>query len=405
MKRNFKKICLLAVGFFLLTTTARATEGVIIKKNGDYIEKSSQAFMVHAGGTVYLNTSFGAVVVKSWDKEEVFLSVKKTTDASSESNAKEIFGRFTVSSQKKENDIHIRVQDRVGAELFDVIFQLNVPGKFNLDLETDDGKIEIRDLEGNVKAKTKKGAIRVGDVTGKLETVTAGGAISAGKIGEATKAVTGGGSIRIKSGGTDTYVKTKGGAITVGPANGDVYAKTGGGSITIGPTKGNVLADTNGGSITVDAVEGKVKARTSGGKIEIGSSGGPVMASSGGGSIKINNARASVEANTNGGSIEAVLAVSDKSNDTHCTLKTKGGDVTVYLPEDLPATFRAELSVDKKQRRRKRYEIISDFSLDKKESGRLGGIKHTASGKINGGGDLIKLSTNNSFIYIKKIIK
>ncbi|MBW1815449.1 MAG: hypothetical protein JRJ39_18010, partial [Deltaproteobacteria bacterium] len=349
MKRNFKKICLLAVGFFLLTTTARATEGVIIKKNGDYIEKSSQAFMVHAGGTVYLNTSFGAVVVKSWDKEEVFFSVKKTTDASSESNAKEIFGRFTVSSQKKENDIHIRVQDRVGAELFDVIFQLNVPGKFNLDLETDDGKIEIRDLEGNVKAKTKKGAIRVGDVTGKLETVTAGGAISAGKIGEATKAVTGGGSIRIKSGGTDTYVKTKGGAITVGPANGDV-----------------------------DAVEGKVKARTSGGKIEIGSSGGPVMASSGGGSIKINNARASVEANTNGGSIEAVLAVSDKSNDTHCSLKTKGGDVTVYLPEDLPATFHAELSVDKKQRRRKRYEIISDFSLDKKESGRLGGIKHTA---------------------------
>ncbi|MBW1814635.1 MAG: hypothetical protein JRJ39_13480 [Deltaproteobacteria bacterium] len=61
--------------------------------------------------------------------------------------------------------------------------------------------------------------------------------------------------------------------------------------------------------------------------------------------------------------------------------------------------------MDKKQRRRKRYEIISDFSLDKKESGRLGGIKHTASGKINGGGDLIKLSTNNSFIYIKKIKK
>jgi hypothetical protein len=379
MRRYFKKMCLLSVGLFLLTATAIANESVITKENGDYIEKISQDFVVEAGGSVYLNTSFGSVVVKSWDKEEVLLSVNKVTDASSESTAKEVFEKFTVSAQKKENDIHIKVQDSGSSELFDVIFQLNVPRKFNLDLETDDGKIEIGDLEGNVEAETKKGSIRVGDVTGKLEAITAGGLIAIGRIGGAINADTGGGAVRIKEGGADinaktggggitiglsngiVQVKTGGGAITVEQSNGDVHAKTGGGAITIGLANGDVYVKTGGGAIVIGPVKGKVEAETGGGKIEIGGSGGPVTASTG------------------------------------------GGDVTIHLSEDFPATFDVELSVDKK-RRRKRYKITSDFPLDiKKDKDWLGGIKHTATGKINGGGNLIRLSTKNSNIYIKKL--
>ena len=242
-----------------------------------------------------------------------------------------------------------------------------MPRKFNLDLETDEGKIEIGDLEGNVAVES------------------GGGSISTGRISGTIKLVTAGGSIRVDEGGTDTNVKTSGGSINIGPANGDVYAKTNGGSITTGFVKGGIEAITNGGSIN------------------IGGSDGSVVATTNGGGINIDRAYAYIEAKTGGGKIAATLAVSNKNSDRHCTLETRGGDVTIHLPEDLPATFDAELTVEKKGRR-KRVEIISDFALDtKKEKGWISGTTHTASGDINGGGNLIKLSTRNSFIYIKKL--
>ena len=74
------------------------------------------------GGTIYIDTTFGKLVVNSWDKEEVALSVEKTTDLASESEAKEIFDGFSVSVQKKANDILISVTDDGGSDLTEVVF-------------------------------------------------------------------------------------------------------------------------------------------------------------------------------------------------------------------------------------------------------------------------------------------
>ena len=50
MKRKLKESCLLVFGFLLLTAAANAKESVITKENGDFVEKSSQSFMVQSGG-------------------------------------------------------------------------------------------------------------------------------------------------------------------------------------------------------------------------------------------------------------------------------------------------------------------------------------------------------------------
>jgi DUF4097 and DUF4098 domain-containing protein YvlB len=283
------------------------------------------------------------IFVRSWDKKEVAIYIEKILDLSNESEAKEVFDKFAVSIEQKINDFYISVQDSAGSELYGVVFYLNVPEKLNLDLDTEDGKIEIGNLEGNVSAKTAKGSIHVGNILGTLEAESAGGSIITGRIKNKIEVKTGGGSIKVGSGGADVAAETGGGSIKLGTVNGNVYVKTGGGSIILGAAKGTVEAKTGGGKITIEG------------------SGNPITATTG------------------------------------------GGDITVYLPADLPATVDAEMDEDRRQRRR-RNKIVSEFSLEiTKKKGWFGSTTHTATGSINGGGSLISLSTSNSSIYIKAL--
>lgn len=177
-------------------------------------------------------------------------------------------------------------------------------------------------------------------------------------------------------------VSTAGGGIAVGNLEGNVTAKTAGGSIKIGPSEGEIVASTAGGSIRVEG------------------SGGPVKVETSGGSIRIAAARGYIEAATSGGSIDAELIVSDKATDTHCTLETSGGDVTIRLPAGLAATVSADLTI--KRRVSRDYRIYFDFPLTIKGEGT---DRITAQGEINGGGGLIRLTTVNGDIHIKKLEK
>ena len=157
-------------------------------------------------------------------------------------------------------------------------------------------------------------------------------------------------------------------------------------------------ARTGGGGISVEGSGGPVVAKTGGGSISVDGSGGPVVVKTGGGSISIEEARGYIEAKTGGGSITAELAIDDPEVDTHCTLETGGGDITIYLPAELQATIDAELRL---KRPKRTYTITSDFPLeiegDPDSSDRL-----TARGTMNGGGGLIRLRTTNGDVRIEK---
>ncbi len=184
----------------------------------------------------------------------------------------------------------------------------------------------------------------------------------------------------------------------MGEAGGNVAVKTSGGGIAIGPVKGKLWAETAGGAIIVKGAQGTVDVETMGGGISVDGSGGPVRAKTSGGGIDIKGARGHIEAKTAGGGIEAELAIADPEVDTHCTLETAGGDVTIYLPAELKATIDAELRIEGRSHRE--YEIISDFPIEIEGGRRM--KKIVGDGDINGGGDLIKLRTTNGDIEIKK---
>ncbi|TFB09217.1 hypothetical protein E3V36_07160 [Candidatus Marinimicrobia bacterium MT.SAG.2] len=441
--KSLKFMLVLSVILIMQVIAFSQERGKITKERGEYIETIDKTFKISKGGTFYLSSDEGPIYVDTWFEDKVRVIVIKRADVRNESRAEEVFEEIEVTITKSGKDVTVKARtpwrrSRRGSSLS---FEITVPYKYNVDVETDGGSIRIADLEGdltaetaggsikvgqikngNVKvetaggsikiveiingngiANTAGGSIKVGDVSGDLEVNTSGGSIKLGKIGGRANAHTSGGSIKVEAGGTDLDLSTSGGSISVNYANGPVNVSTSGGSISIGDTKGDIDASTAGGSIHIGESGGEVRANTAGGSISVEGSQGPVMVETAGGSIEILNARGFIEAETAGGDVEAELIVSDKKIDTHVTLETAGGDITLYLPAKLAATFDVELKITRRAWRD--YKIYSDFplSISDDEGGWRGDKIIVAEGDINGGGDRIRIRTTNGDIRIKKI--
>jgi DUF4097 and DUF4098 domain-containing protein YvlB len=366
MSRLVNTAYLLTIGLLLAPPlTAVQEEGKVFKQqDGSYAERITRSLKVKPGGTLYLTSSQGAVKADVWDENEVQVVVEKRSDLLIEPQARAVFKDFQVSIQPEGNDIRVRAESRSGRAYpsLNVNIRLLVPEKYHVEVQGAGEGIGVQKVSGNLEVQTSGGGIQVGE-----------------------------------SGG-DLSATTRGGAIQVGKATGHVTVTTEGGAITIGPVGGRVSARTAGGGISIERSQSAVDAETAGGSIQVGGSGGPVRVSTSGGNIRVRAARGYIEAKTEGGSIEAELLVSDRRIDTHCTLETSGGDITLFLPENLSATVSAEVRVRRKAGRD--YRIVSDFPLvirgdDPK--------RITASGDLNGGGHPIRLSTVNGDIYIRKL--
>lgn len=379
---------LVATGL-IITSSVKAQEVTVERDGRYYVERTEQTFSVNPGGTLTVDAPTGAIRIESAANNAVEVLVEKRVDENDESDAQAEFDEFEITLDQQGNDVRITADGmrRRSYRYMQLRFTITVPAQYNLDLDTDGGNIKIGDLEGEVRAKTSGGGIDVGRITG-------------GRIDVSTS----GGSISIREGGEDIHANTAGGSITIRQAGGNVEVRTAGGSIDLGPVGGDIRADTAGGSIRLEESGGAVRAKTAGGSIQVDGSNGPVEVETAGGSIEIEKARGAIEARTAGGDVEAELIVSDPAVNTTSYLKTAGGDVTIYLPEDLAATIDAEIRIHGNDRwRDDDYRIFSDFDLniDGEEDRRRSRI--TAQGDINGGGNRIRLDTTNGDIHIRKL--
>jgi hypothetical protein len=143
---------------------------------------------------------------------------------------------------------------------------------------------------------------------------------------------------------------------------------------------------------------------TSGGDIQLRNVGGTLEASTSGGDIGGRTIHGGADISTSGGEIELL----DVKGGVYA--KTAGGgEITLYIPEKLPATIRAEIEVTD---RWEDYNIYSDFPLTSaQESGSGEGRRFRSrkfirsEGQINGGGDVIELYTTDGNIHIKKLLR
>jgi hypothetical protein len=277
-------------------------------------------------------------------------------------------------------------------------FDVKLPARFNLDVETQGGDIGVEGaLQGEARLTTGGGDIHTMDISGPVRVETAGGNISLGNLGVRTEVRTAGGSIHVGNVRGDTTIETSGGEIQVGQADGTLRAETSGGDIVIAGGAGQVTASTAGGQIQVGPTGGSVRAETSGGSIRLQGARGRVVADTAGGSIDLLQLAAGVRANTSAGRILAEFEASAKTF-VASELETSMGDVYVYLPPGLPLTIDAAIDAAAG------HHIVTDFPisiLGEKEDFSERTIR--GHGTLNGGGEVLRIRTVAGNIEIRKL--
>ncbi|MFQ5865059.1 MAG: DUF4097 domain-containing protein [bacterium] len=410
--------------FIFLSTNSLAQE---LRREGRYYAAEiTKNFTVKKGGTLHIFDVRGDIDVNTWEKNQVQIHELVKMDVFTEEEAATALKRFKSSYRQTGDVIEIGgegyYRDRIKSNL-----KVTVPHVFNVELQTRGGDLTVSRLAGEVSLRTSGGDIALNEIDGIVDAKTSGGdieVISARKkvtiktsggdleledIGGPLTATTSGGDITLRRSDAKVDIRTSGGDIELSDVGGEVKAHTSGGDVDIMNTKGSVDVHTSGGDIELRNIGGSLEASTSGGDIEGRSIQGGARISTAGGSIDLRDVKGGVRGKTAGGDISVEITLMDFKKDHRVDLRTAGGEITLYIPEKLPATILAEIEISD---RWEDYNIYSDFPLTSSEDskrekrrGRWGRRIIRSEGKINGGGDLIELYTTNGDIHIKKLRK
>ncbi|MDI6809775.1 MAG: hypothetical protein QME66_12495 [Candidatus Eisenbacteria bacterium] len=268
--------------------------------------------------------------------------------------------------------------------------------KGEVNLKTMGGPITVRDSEADGKVSTMGGDVLVQNVKGNLEGSTMGGKVSYKNVSRRSAEA---GEVE------ETHVSTMEGDIDLDTEGKNVKAKTYGGDIDV--TKGKeVNLSTMGGDINVGEAPAGANVSTMGGDITIRSAGGYVKAKTMGGDVQIDAIDGWVAATTMGGDVTATMIGDPRNGRRDVQLKSLGGDIHLIVPNGLSMRFEIDLAYTKGKEGR--FDIESDFPMDIEKTTnweRKHGSqrKHIyGTGSIGGGEHLVKISTINGNIYIRK---
>ncbi|MGD1045050.1 MAG: DUF4097 family beta strand repeat-containing protein [Bacteroidota bacterium] len=351
----------------------------------------SKSFNVSKGGTVEVSTSVGDIRISPWEKNEVYVNIEGLDDEDISQ----------VKMSQNGNVVRVSYRTRWGDGSRHARFNVNVPSQFNLDLNTSGGDLEVKGgLTGKIDGSTSGGDIKLDNVfNGPVDVSTSGGNITTGKLEGEGHLKTSGGDIHVGSVNGSLYVNTSGGNIRVETVSKTLDAKTAGGNIVIGDVGGEARVSTSGGDVNVGKVSGRATLSTAGGDIELKGASGKVSARTSGGDVKLQNITGSIDAKTAGGEVEAELIPSGKGGSK---LSSSGGDVRLYIDENSKATIEATIRLDGWSWKKSHYVVKSEFPKESYETDEEAG-EIRAVYKLNGGGELIELSTSNSNIEIHKL--
>jgi len=377
-------------------------QGLPVRHGNAWTETYEWSAPVREGGRLILRADMGAVEITPAPGNQLVGRVVLRAFTGSQERARRIFDTYHLSARSIEaGSVYVNGEfsgsrhhdNSVGVE-----FDIKLPARFNLDVQTQGGDIGLEgDLQGEARLTTAGGDIHTLDVSGPLRVETAGGSIGMGNLGARAEVRTAGGNINIGNIRGDATIETSGGGIQVGQVNGMLRAETAGGDVVIAGAVGQVMAQTAGGQIQVGPSGGSVRAETAGGSILLRGARGRVVAETAGGSIDLLQLKAGVRATTNAGRILVEFDTGAKTF-TASELETSMGDVYVYLPASLPLTIDAAIDAAAG------HHIVTDFPLSilgEREDFSERTIR--GRGTLNGGGQVLRIRTVAGNIEIHKL--
>jgi len=417
-----------------------------------YVGNIVKIFAVGTKGDLVMERVSGDVTIEGEARRDVMIVEKFKIDAYSEVNAHQILNKEKARFQQRGNKVIVTGNEH--SRRYSSDFIVKVPLTFNTTVQTSGGDININKVSGLQNLNTSGGDIEISECSGELKSHTSGGDIKIQQVAGNLSVNTSGGDIEIElfdgelwantsggdinldkiqgngqvntSGGDINIVnlraktfsaKTSGGDIGADKVQAELTLRTSGGDIIIGQIEGNLEIQTSGGDIEVRQVNKNLKATTSGGDINIGLIKGYCYVRTSGGNIEVDRAYdleaitsggdilakgvvGYIYARTSGGDIEAHKLFNPDVKNNAIDLETSGGEIEVILPANLNADIDAEITVT--SRRYADVNIHSDFPVQKNHEIKSSRIYIYARGKINQGGNLVKLRTINGNINILK---
>ncbi len=261
---------------FLAAAMLGLTSSFALAGTEDLITKS---FQVQPGGKLVVQLDRGSIQVATADVGTVNIEIARKAGGS-QAEAEQILKDHVVSTSQHDNTVEVSGK-YTGPKSFgwfsrspdlQVTCRVTVPRKFDVDLKTAGGSINVAELTGRSEAHTSGGSIKFEKMEGSILARTSGGSITIATCRGPVDVATSGGSLRFSNIDGDLTGHTSGGSIHADQIVGHCVVKSSGGSIEVADVKGRVEAGTSGGNVSVRLLEqptGDCSCTTSGGSVTV----------------------------------------------------------------------------------------------------------------------------------------
>ena len=203
----------------LCLLTAGASGCVVKVDSNDYKIREERRFRVEGVTDIRLATFDGAIAVRGWDRDEVYVEIEKrgrdrqevqAIEVVAEQDGRQISIEARQPSARKYGFGVVTTRTRDARIVASVPASSNVllrtgDGAINveritgrLELRTSDGNISGLDLKGDLFANTEQGHVRLEGVDGRCDLVTSDGSITLQGRLDALRARTGDGTVVVK---------------------------------------------------------------------------------------------------------------------------------------------------------------------------------------------------------------
>jgi DUF4097 and DUF4098 domain-containing protein YvlB len=119
----------------------------------------------------------GGISVEGWDKNEIRIRAKVKAWDSDEEDARETLDEIVIKTDR-ETIVAKGPRLRGSKRGWAVSFEVMVPKKSNLDLETLNGGISIENIDGEIEAEAVNGGLKLAQLAGDVDVHTTNGSLS-----------------------------------------------------------------------------------------------------------------------------------------------------------------------------------------------------------------------------------